>query len=80
LRAAAADAPSASRPSVRSVASVASTASPIAPPTCTLVLTRPDASPESLGVAPDIASPISDGKPRPAPMPIRTIAGAMSSA
>ena len=65
--------------SVRSVASVASTARPIAPPTWTLVLTRPEARPESLGVAPDIASVISDGKPRPAPRPIRTIGGRMST-
>jgi hypothetical protein len=42
-------------------------------------LTRPEASPESLGVAPDIASIISDGKPRPAPAPIRTIGGMMST-
>ena len=39
-----------------SVASVARTARPIAPPTWTVVLTRPEASPASLGVAPDIAS------------------------
>ena len=54
--------PSASRLSVRPVASVASTARPIAPPTWTVVLTRPDARPASLGVAPDIASVISAGK------------------
>ena len=36
--------------------SVARTASPIAPPTCRLVFTRPDARPESLSVAPDMAS------------------------
>ena len=57
--------PSARSASVRSVASVASTARPIAPPTCTVVLTKPEASPESLGVAPDIASVISAGKARP---------------
>ena len=60
---------------MRSLASVASTARPMAPPTCTLVLMRPDARPESLGVAPDIASAISDGKPRPAPMPMKIVAG-----
>ena len=59
---------------MRSVASVASTARPIAPPTCTVVLTRPEARPESSGVAPDIASVISAGKARPAPRPIRTVA------
>src|SRR3954464_9859788 len=47
----------------------------MAPPTCTLVLTSPEASPESSGVAPDMASVISDGKPSPAPAPIRTIGG-----
>ena len=43
---------------MRSDATVASTARPIAPPTCTVVLTRPEARPESLRVAPDIASVI----------------------
>ena len=54
--------PPACRLSVRVVASVASTASPSAPPTCWVVLTRPEARPESSWVAPDIASVISDGK------------------
>ena len=64
---------------MRSVAKVASTARPIAPPTCTVVLTRPDASPESLSVAPDIASVISAGKPSPAPTPMSTIDGSRST-
>lgn len=63
---------------MRSEARVASTASPIAPPTWTLVLTSPEARPESSIVAPDIASVISDGKPSPAPAPIRIIGGTMS--
>jgi hypothetical protein len=41
-------------------------------------LTSPDASPESLCVAPDIARIIRDGKPSPAPSPIRIIAGSRS--
>jgi len=45
-----------------------------------LVLTRPDANPESLSVAPDIAKVIRDGKARPAPSPNRIIAGMMSIA
>ena len=48
---------------------------PNAPPTCWVVLTRPDASPESSGATPDIARVISDGIVRPAPMPISTKAG-----
>jgi hypothetical protein len=63
---------------VRSVASVARIARPIAPPTWTLVFTRPEARPESSGVAPDIASVISDGKPSPAPKPIRAVGGSRS--
>jgi len=70
------DAPAASRSLVRCEASVARTARPIAPPTWTLVLTMPDASPESLGVAPEMASVINEGKPRP----ISTMAGRMSEA
>jgi hypothetical protein len=70
--------PSARSASVRSVASVASTARPIAPPTWTVVLTKPEARPESLGVAPDIASVISAGKARPAPAPSSSITGATS--
>ena len=66
------------RPSVRSLANVASSASPSAPPTCTVVLTRPDASPASLSVAPDIASVISEGAARPAPSPSSTMTGRMS--
>ena len=64
--------------SVRSVASVASTASPIAPPTWMVVLTRPEASPASLWVAPDIASVISAGNARPAPAPSSSITGRTS--
>ena len=44
---------------------VASTARPRAPPTCWVVLTRPDTSPESSRVAVDIASVIRDGNERP---------------
>ena len=80
MSAEAADSPSASSASVRSVANVASTARPIAPPTWTLVLTSPEASPESLAVAPDIARVISDGNPSPAPSPNRIIAGIKSIA
>ena len=43
-----------------------------------MVLTRPEARPESSGRAPDIASPTSAGKPRPAPKPISTIGGRTS--
>ena len=78
MSAAAAGSPSAIRPSLRSVARVASTARPIAPPTCSVVLTRPDASPASLWVAPDIASVISAGKARPAPVPSSSITGITS--
>ena len=63
---------------MRVVESVASTARPSAPPTCWVVLTRPEASPASLGVAPDIAIVISAGKSRPAPVPISTIVGSTS--
>ena len=65
---------------MRVAASVATTASPSAPPTCTVVLTRPDARPASLGVAPDIASFISAGNALPMPAPIRIIVGRMSRA
>ena len=41
---------------VRVAANVARSAKPIAPPTWAEVLTRPEASPASCGVAPDIAS------------------------
>jgi hypothetical protein len=61
------------------VASVARTARPIAPPICTVALTRPEARPASCGVAPDIASVMSAGKLTPAPRPISTIAGTMST-
>ena len=47
--------PPATSSPVRSVASVARTARPTAPPTCTLVLTRPEASPASCGETPIIA-------------------------
>ena len=73
------ESPSASRLSVRVVESVASTASPSAPPTCRLVFTSPEARPESLCVAPDIASVISDGNDRPAPTPSRSITGSTST-
>jgi hypothetical protein len=62
--------PLSSRLWVRSVESVASTARPIAPPTCMLVLTSPEASPESSIVAPDIARVMIAGKAEPMPMPI----------
>jgi len=45
-------------------ANVFMTARPMAPPSSAVVLTSPDASPASLGVAPDIASPISAGNMR----------------
>ena len=57
---------------------VAITAKPSAPPTCKVVLTSPEASPESLGVALAIASVISEGKQSPAPTPSSTITGRMS--
>jgi hypothetical protein len=63
---------------VRDVASVARIARPSAPPTWREVLTRPEASPASLRVAPDIASVISDGNERPAPIPNITIDGRRS--
>ncbi len=62
---------------MRSAANVARTDSAIAPPTCIDVFTRPDAMPESCGVAPDIARPMIDGKLRPAPKPSRSIDGSM---
>ena len=64
---------------MRSVDTVASTARPMAPPTCVVVLMRPEASPASLGVAPDIASIIRAGKARPAPMPSSSITGSTST-
>ena len=79
MSAAAFDAPSAACRSVRSVASVASTASPMAPPTCTVAFTRPEASPESLWVAPDIASVISDGKPSAGAEADKTTGGTTSA-
>ncbi len=72
-------APPASRTLVREADSVARTARPAAPPTCNVVFTRPDASPESLDVAPDIASIMSAGNDSPAPMPSSTVAGRMSA-
>ncbi len=57
------------------VDSVASTARPSAPPTCAVVLTRPEARPASSWVAPDIASVISAGKDAAEPMPSRSIDG-----
>jgi hypothetical protein len=68
----------AARLSVCEADSVASTARPSAPPTCTVVLTRPEARPASLGSTPDIDSVISDGKQTPAPAPSRTITGRTS--
>ena len=56
---------------------VAMTASPSAPPTCCVVLTSPEARPESLGATPDIARVISDGNDRPAPTPSSSITGKM---
>ena len=47
-------------------------------PTCTVVLTRPEASPASVGVAPDIASVISDGNDTAMPVPSRIITGSTS--
>ena len=63
---------------MRSVESVASTASPIAPPTCMLVLTRPEARPESSGVAPDIARVMIAGKEEPMPTAISRNGGSRS--
>ena len=48
---------------------------PSAPPTCAVVLTSPEARPASSGVAPDIASVMSEGNARPAPVPRSTIDG-----
>jgi hypothetical protein len=69
--------PLASRPSVRDAERDAITASPSAPPTCCVVLISPEATPESLGATPDIASVINDGNERPAPTPSRSITGKM---
>ena len=74
------ESPPASRAPVRVVDRVARTARPSAPPTCCVVLTRPEASPESLAVAPDIASVISAGNDSPAPVPSRSITGRTSVA
>ena len=63
---------------MRLVESVASTASPRAPPTCRVVLTRPEARPASSGRTPVIARVITEGNESPAPMPISTIAGSTS--
>ena len=54
---------------MRSAATVASIAMPNAPPTCCVVFTSPEASPESSGATPDIASVISAGNASPPPMP-----------
>ena len=48
------------------------------PPTCAVVLTSPEASPASSGVAPDIATFISAGNAIPAPMPSSSIEGSTS--
>ena len=64
---------------MRPAASVANTDRPTAPPTWTVVLTRPDARPASCGVAEDIASDIKDGKLIPAPTPKRSAGGRTSS-
>ncbi|CAM5563565.1 HTH-type transcriptional repressor ComR [Streptomyces fumanus] len=55
------------------------TARPKEAPTCCMVLNMPEASPESAGVAPDMASPASAGIARPKPMPSGTVAGNMSA-
>ena len=52
---------------------------PKAPPTCWVVFTRPLAKPESSGATPDMASVISAGNTRPAPMPISSSAGSTST-
>jgi hypothetical protein len=44
------------------------------------VFTRSEASPESLGVAPDMACPISAGIAAPKPTPISKMTGRMSTA
>ena len=72
------DSPDASSSSVRVVERVASTARPSAPPTCWPVFTSPEASPESLSVALDMARVMSEGNDRPAPMPIKSIDGRTS--
>ena len=65
--------PSALSRLVRVMETVARTASPSAPPTCAVVLRRPEASPESAVVASDMARMVSAGNDRPAPTPINTI-------
>src|SRR5439155_8808599 len=67
--------PPSSRCLLRVVERVARTARPSAPPTCAVVLTRPEAKPASWGVAPDIASVISAGKQAPMPKPSRIMTG-----
>jgi hypothetical protein len=67
------------RPFVWSVATVARTARPIAPPTLSDEFTSPEASPESLAVAPDMATVVRAGNARPAPSPSRAIAGITST-
>ncbi len=62
-------------PAAARVDNVASTASPSAPPTCAVVLTRPEARPASCGSTPDMATFISAGKQMPAPMPSSSIEG-----
>jgi len=46
-----------------------------APPTWAVVFTRPEARPASCAVALDMASVISAGKHRPAPVPISSVTG-----
>src|SRR4028118_1995402 len=75
VNATAVDSPSPINSLLRDADRVASTARPRAPPTCAVVLIRPEANPASPGVAPDIASVMSAGKQRPAPVPSRTITG-----
>src|SRR3954452_17868235 len=69
--------PEASRSPARDAETEASTASPSDPPTCRLVFTRPDASPESRGDESDIAIVTTDGNVRPAPSPNSNRAGRM---
>jgi hypothetical protein len=71
------DSPAAARLSVRDDDTVASTASPSAAPICVVVLTSPDASPASSGVAPDMATVISAGMAIPAPRPSSAALGRM---
>ena len=79
VSAVAAESPLATRSLVRVVDSVARTARPSAPPTWSEVFTSPEARPESLGVALDMASVMTDGNESPAPTPRSTIDGNMST-